>query len=333
MVELARAAKFTLPTTDPDALRRFMLVSDAGSLEDYLAPLRVHHPAAADARGDRAGVLRDGGGRGARRPPVPRGALLPEAEHPRRAHHGGGARGRAARARAGRAGLRRDHPGDQLLAAALRARGVARDRPALGGAIATAGSWPSTWRAARRAGRPACTRRRSTSRPTAASASRCTPARPRAPSRSPRRSTAATPIASATAPGCTRIRCCATIVRDRRIPIEINITSNVQTRAVARAAEHPVRGYFDAGLVVTLCTDGWLMTGVTLDRRVLAGAHRAGVHAGGDRPLHPQRLRQRVPALARAAGAAGAGDGRAGGAAVSGARSQSIVIPSEREIG
>ncbi|HEX6408563.1 MAG TPA: adenosine deaminase, partial [Gemmatimonadales bacterium] len=37
MVELARAAKFELPTTEPDALRRFMLVDDAGSLEDYLA--------------------------------------------------------------------------------------------------------------------------------------------------------------------------------------------------------------------------------------------------------------------------------------------------------
>ena len=37
MVELAREAKFVLPTTDPDALRRFMVVSDAGSLEDYLA--------------------------------------------------------------------------------------------------------------------------------------------------------------------------------------------------------------------------------------------------------------------------------------------------------
>ena len=53
-------------------------------------------------------------------------------------------------------------------------------------------------------------------------------------------------------------------IRDRRVPIEINITSNVQTRAVARAADHPVRQYVDAGLVVTLCTDGWLMTGVTL---------------------------------------------------------------------
>jgi adenosine deaminase len=53
-------------------------------------------------------------------------------------------------------------------------------------------------------------------------------------------------------------------LRDRRTPIEINITSNVQTRAVRRASEHPVRGYFDAGLNVTLCTDGWLMAGVSL---------------------------------------------------------------------
>jgi adenosine deaminase len=53
-------------------------------------------------------------------------------------------------------------------------------------------------------------------------------------------------------------------VRDRRILVEANITSNVQTRAVARAAEHPVRQYFDAELNVTLCTDAWLMTGVSL---------------------------------------------------------------------
>jgi adenosine deaminase len=53
-------------------------------------------------------------------------------------------------------------------------------------------------------------------------------------------------------------------IRDRRILIEINITSNVQTHAVHRASEHPVRAYFDAGLNVTLCTDGWLMAGVAL---------------------------------------------------------------------
>lgn len=53
-------------------------------------------------------------------------------------------------------------------------------------------------------------------------------------------------------------------MRDRRIPIEINLTSNVQTRAVPSLREHPVRAYFDQGLAVTLSTDSWLMSGTTL---------------------------------------------------------------------
>jgi adenosine deaminase len=53
-------------------------------------------------------------------------------------------------------------------------------------------------------------------------------------------------------------------VRDRRIALEINITSNLQTHAVKLAAAHPVRDYFDRGLNVTLCTDSWLMCGVSL---------------------------------------------------------------------
>jgi adenosine deaminase len=53
-------------------------------------------------------------------------------------------------------------------------------------------------------------------------------------------------------------------VRDRQILIETNITSNLQTRAVPGVAHHPVRRYYDAGLAVTLCTDSWLMSGVSL---------------------------------------------------------------------
>jgi adenosine deaminase len=53
-------------------------------------------------------------------------------------------------------------------------------------------------------------------------------------------------------------------IRDRRILLETNITSNVQTRAVPGASAHPVRRYFDEGLNVTLSTDNWLMSGVTL---------------------------------------------------------------------
>jgi adenosine deaminase len=53
-------------------------------------------------------------------------------------------------------------------------------------------------------------------------------------------------------------------VNDRRIPVEICITSNVQTRAAESHAKHPVRQYFDAGLNVVLNTDNRLMSATTL---------------------------------------------------------------------
>ena len=53
-------------------------------------------------------------------------------------------------------------------------------------------------------------------------------------------------------------------VRDHRIPLEICLTSNVQTRAVESFEEHPVRGYFDHGLVVSLHTDNRLMSQTTV---------------------------------------------------------------------
>jgi adenosine deaminase len=53
-------------------------------------------------------------------------------------------------------------------------------------------------------------------------------------------------------------------VRDRRICLEVNITSNVQTRVVRDAAAHPARRYYHAGVVIALCTDSWLMSGVAL---------------------------------------------------------------------
>jgi adenosine deaminase len=53
-------------------------------------------------------------------------------------------------------------------------------------------------------------------------------------------------------------------VRDLRIPLEVCITSNVQTGAVPSAAEHPVRAYHDAGVAVTLNTDNRLVSGTTL---------------------------------------------------------------------
>ena len=63
-------------------------------------------------------------------------------------------------------------------------------------------------------------------------------------------------------------------VNDFRIPLEVCLTSNVQTRVSPTYADHPFRRYFDAGLVVTLNTDNRLMSGTTLtDEYWLAHQH------------------------------------------------------------
>jgi adenosine deaminase len=53
-------------------------------------------------------------------------------------------------------------------------------------------------------------------------------------------------------------------VNDFQVPLEICLTSNVQTGAVASFDTHPVRQYFDEGLVVSLCTDNRLMSATTV---------------------------------------------------------------------
>jgi len=65
-------------------------------------------------------------------------------------------------------------------------------------------------------------------------------------------------------------------VKDFRIPLEICITSNVQTGVVPSFAEHPLRPYYDEGLVVTLNTDNRLISGTTLTDEYL----RAHEHLG-----------------------------------------------------
>lgn len=74
-------------------------------------------------------------------------------------------------------------------------------------------------------------------------------------------------------------------LRDRRITIETNLTSNVQTRVVARVAEHPAREYYDAGVAVTLSTDNWLMSGVTLSGEYWLAHTELGFTAGEIREL------------------------------------------------
>ncbi len=52
----------------------------------------------------------------------------------------------------------------------------------------------------------------------------------------------------------------------RQVPVEICITSNVRTGCCASLTDHPVKNYFDHGLMVTLNTDDPAMFGTSLNR-------------------------------------------------------------------
>jgi adenosine deaminase len=263
MIELARQAKFALPTTNPAALRKFMLVDDASSLEDYLArfeytiPLlqtpeaieRVAYEMVEDAARDGLRYLEV---RYCPRLSTRGGLTMEQALDAELRGLGRGDRDFGVVTRVINCSLRHYAPevsvGIARLSVAYRDRGVVAFDLAGG----EAGRPPSVHQAAFDLAAEGCLGITVHAGEAAGAAS----------------------IAQAVH------RCHADrlghgtrlyedpvlrdYLRDRRLLIETNITSNVQTRAVARAAEHPVRGYLDAGLVVTLCTDGWLMTGVTL---------------------------------------------------------------------
>jgi adenosine deaminase len=63
-------------------------------------------------------------------------------------------------------------------------------------------------------------------------------------------------------------------VNDRRIALEICLTSNVQTHAVASYEKHPLREYYDRGMNVVLNTDNRLMSGTTLTDEYIHAAEQ-----------------------------------------------------------
>jgi len=65
-------------------------------------------------------------------------------------------------------------------------------------------------------------------------------------------------------------------LRDRDIPLEICITSNVVTGVVKRIEEHPVRRLYEAGVPIVLNTDDPAMFGCTLVGEYRLAAERFG---------------------------------------------------------
>ena len=62
-------------------------------------------------------------------------------------------------------------------------------------------------------------------------------------------------------------------VNDHRIPLEICLSSNVQTQAVKSMERHPFKFYYDLGLRVTLNTDNRMITDTTMTREYIL-AHK-----------------------------------------------------------
>ena len=65
-------------------------------------------------------------------------------------------------------------------------------------------------------------------------------------------------------------------VTDHRIPLEMCLTSNVQTSTVTDYASHPAKFYFDCGLRVTLNTDNRLMSGTSVTEEFFRAVDKCG---------------------------------------------------------
>lgn len=55
-------------------------------------------------------------------------------------------------------------------------------------------------------------------------------------------------------------------IRDKQIPLEVCLSSNLQTKAVTSLEKHPIREYFKQNVLVTLNTDNYLISGTTLTK-------------------------------------------------------------------
>jgi adenosine deaminase/aminodeoxyfutalosine deaminase len=66
-------------------------------------------------------------------------------------------------------------------------------------------------------------------------------------------------------------------LRDKNIPLEICITSNVRTGAVSSLAAHPVRRLYDAGVPIVLNTDDPALFGCTLTSEYELAAREFGL--------------------------------------------------------
>jgi len=66
-------------------------------------------------------------------------------------------------------------------------------------------------------------------------------------------------------------------VNDHRIPLEICLTSNIQTKAAVSYEKHPLKFYYDYGLRVTINTDNRMISNTTLTKELWLAAKHANL--------------------------------------------------------
>ncbi|MBN2424292.1 MAG: adenosine deaminase [Calditrichaceae bacterium] len=64
-------------------------------------------------------------------------------------------------------------------------------------------------------------------------------------------------------------------VNDHRIPLEVCLTSNIQTKAATSYASHPLKFYYDYGLRVTINTDNRTISNTTITKELHLAARYA----------------------------------------------------------
>lgn len=263
MVDLARAARVELPSTDPNALRRHMRVDDARNLEEFLTRFeltiallqtpeaieRVAYEMVEDAARDGIRLLEV---RYCPRLSTHRGLSMDEVLAAERRGLERGERDFGVRTGIINCALRQQEPAHSLEIAEVSVRW--RDRGVV--ALDLAGG---------EAGRPPGQHRDAFDH-AALGGLRVTVHAGEAAGPESVREALTLCHAERLGHG-TRIHedpALEDYVRDRQVAVEVNLTSNLQTRVVERAADHPVRRYLRHGMLVTLCTDSWLMCDTTL---------------------------------------------------------------------
>jgi len=62
-------------------------------------------------------------------------------------------------------------------------------------------------------------------------------------------------------------------VRDKQIPLEVCLSSNIQTKAVQSLENHPIKEYFEQEIPVTLNTDSYLISGTSITKEFELAQH------------------------------------------------------------